>query len=98
MATGNGARAFKNTFGSPNQEQGFAYTEAIECVFKTNPMNKKKSILRYTLQLLSRDVQSFRQIILASEGGELPKEIKEKEKLMHAIERLIKSSPHQTHS
>jgi hypothetical protein len=62
---------------------------------KSNHMNRKKSILRHTLQLLSRDVQSFRQIILASEGGELPKEIKEKEKLMHAIERLIKSSPHQ---
>jgi hypothetical protein len=32
---------------------------------------------------------------LTAGGGELPKEIKEKEKLMQAIEQMLKSSPRQ---
>jgi hypothetical protein len=58
-------------------------------------MIKKKSVLRHTLQLLVNDVQSFREIILTSEGGELPKEIIEKQKLISEIQRMLKSSPRQ---
>ncbi len=58
-------------------------------------MNKAKSILRHTMKLLTSDVQSFRSLVLASGNGELPKEIKEKEKLTHEIELWLKSSPKQ---
>jgi hypothetical protein len=54
--------------------------------------SKTKFILKHTMQLLANDVQSFRKIILASGGGELPKEIREKEKLMHQIAMWLKSS------
>lgn len=58
-------------------------------------MNKTKSILRHTKELLANDVQTFRNLVLASGNGELPKEIKEKQKLMREIELWLKSSSKQ---
>jgi hypothetical protein len=58
-------------------------------------MNKTKSILKHTLELLANDVRSFRNLVLASENGELPKEIKEKEKLVREIQLWLKSSSKQ---
>lgn len=53
-------------------------------------MKKVKNILQHTAKLLSDDVSLFRNIILNSGGGELPPAIKEKEKLLHDIEDLMK--------
>jgi hypothetical protein len=53
---------------------------------------KSKSLLKHTIKLLTIDVQSFRNIVLASEGGELPKEIREKEKLLRELTFWLKSS------
>ncbi len=44
------------------------------------------------MNLLAQDVQSFRKIVLTSGGGNLPKEIKEKQKLIHEIESWLKTS------
>lgn len=59
-------------------------------------MDRTKSILRHTKELLANDVQSFRNMVLASGNGELPKEIKEKEKLIRKIKMWLKSSSKQT--
>ena len=55
-------------------------------------MENVKNILKTTAQLISADINSFRNIILASEGGQLPTEIKEKEKILRAIEELLKTN------
>lgn len=55
-------------------------------------MENVKNILKTTAQLLAADVNSFRKIILASEGGQLPTEIKEKEKILRAIEEILKTN------
>lgn len=55
-------------------------------------MKKTTSILKHTLNVLAHDVQSFRKIVLTSGGGQLPKEIKEKQKLMHQIEGWLKDT------
>lgn len=59
-------------------------------------MKKTTSILKHTMNLLAQDVQSFRKIVLTSGGGNLPKEIKEKQKLIHKIEGLLKSTSGRT--
>ena len=55
-------------------------------------MKKATSILKHTMNLLAEDVQSFRKIVLTSGGGDLPKEIKEKQKLIHEIESWLKTT------
>ena len=55
-------------------------------------MENVKNILKTTARLLAADVNSFRKIILASEGGQLPTEIKEKEKILRAIEEILKTN------
>lgn len=59
-------------------------------------MKKTTSILEHTMNLLAQDVQSFRKIVLTSGGGNLPKEIKEKQKLIHEIESWLKTSSRRT--
>jgi hypothetical protein len=59
-------------------------------------MKKTTSILKHTLNLLAQDVQSFRKIVLTSGGGDLPKEIKEKQKLIHEIEGWLKNTSRRT--
>jgi hypothetical protein len=59
-------------------------------------MKKATSILKHTMNLLAVDVQSFRKIVLTSGGGDLPKEIKEKQKLIHEIESWLKNTSRRT--
>ena len=48
------------------------------------------------MNLLAQDVESFRKIVLTSGGGSLPKEIKEKQKLIHEIESWLRNTPRKT--
>jgi hypothetical protein len=59
-------------------------------------MQKTTSILKHTMNLLAQDVESFRKIVLTSGGGSLPKEIKEKQKLIHEIESWLRNTPRKT--
>jgi hypothetical protein len=59
-------------------------------------MKKATSILKHTMNLLAENVQSFRKIVLTSGGGDLPKEIKEKQKLIHEIESWLKNTSRRT--
>jgi len=52
-------------------------------------MKNADSILRETAKILATEVSFFRKIILASGGGELPAPIKEKQKLLHDIEKVL---------
>lgn len=52
-------------------------------------MEKIKQALQHTTQVLQKDVFFFRQMILQSEGGNLPLEIIEKQNLIKEIEEVI---------
>ncbi|MBS1506982.1 MAG: hypothetical protein JSS79_10060 [Bacteroidetes bacterium] len=56
-------------------------------------MKSETSLLRDTARLLAADVSLFRKIILDSGGGQLPLAIKEKERLLHDIEKMLESKP-----
>lgn len=56
-------------------------------------MKSETALLRDTARLLAADVSLFRKIILDSGGGQLPVVIKEKEKLLHDIEKVLESKP-----
>lgn len=50
---------------------------------------KIERALQHTVQVLKQDVFFFRQVILQSEGGNLPTEIIEKQNLIKEIEEAI---------
>lgn len=52
-------------------------------------MEKIKQALQHTAQVLQQDVFFFRQMILQSEGGNLPPEVIEKQNLIKEIEEAI---------
>ena len=56
-------------------------------------MKSANTLLRDTAKLLAADISLFRRIILDSGGGQLPLTIKEKEKLLHDIEKVLESKP-----
>lgn len=56
-------------------------------------MKSETNLLRDTARLLAADVSLFRKIILDSGGGQLPVAIKEKERLLHDIEKVLESKP-----
>jgi hypothetical protein len=53
-------------------------------------MEKIKQALQHSAKVLKEDVDMFRQIILKSEGGDLPADILEKQLLLREIEELLK--------
>jgi hypothetical protein len=55
-------------------------------------MKALKNLLLHSAQMLMDDVKSYRKIILDSGSGQLPPEIKKKEKLAQEIEMLLKTS------
>jgi hypothetical protein len=59
-------------------------------------MEKIKRALHHATQVLKRDVFVFRQIILQSEGGDLPPEIVEKQKLIRELEAALLSISNRT--
>ncbi|MFM7850962.1 MAG: hypothetical protein ACKO96_03390 [Flammeovirgaceae bacterium] len=52
-------------------------------------MEKIKQALQHSAKILKDDVDMFRQIILKSEGGNLPADILEKQHLLKEIEELL---------
>jgi hypothetical protein len=52
-------------------------------------MKSVSSILRSTAKILASDVSLFRKIILDSGGGQLPSSIREKQKLLLDIEKVL---------
>ncbi len=73
------------------------FTPRISCQnLICEKMKKATSILKHTMNLLAEDVQSFRKIVMTSGGGDLPKEIKEKQKLIHEIEGWLKNTSRRT--
>ena len=56
---------------------------------KPNAMEKMKLALQHTAKVLKEDLNMFRQLILKSEGGNLPPDILEKQVLLKEIEEAL---------
>jgi hypothetical protein len=53
-------------------------------------MKSVSTLLRSTAKILASDVSLFRKIILDSGGGQLPDPIREKQKLLQEIEKVLR--------
>jgi len=62
---------------------------AVKILIKNSIMKNVSTILRSTAKILASDVSLFRKIILDSGGGQLPTPIKEKQKLLQDIEKVL---------